>query len=59
VGKLSVRLGALLKDANQRTALVAAARETVRALGGALDRTLAALEPYLLDLRMERPQRHA
>jgi 3-deoxy-D-manno-octulosonic-acid transferase len=59
VGKLSVRLGALLKDANQRTALVAAARETVKALGGALDRTLAALEPYLLDLRMERPQRHA
>ena len=37
--------------------LVAAARETVKSLGGALDRTLAALEPYLVDLRMERPRR--
>ncbi len=59
VGKLAVRLGALLKDADQRAALVAAARETVKSLGGALDRTLAALDPYLVDLRMDRPQTHA
>jgi 3-deoxy-D-manno-octulosonic-acid transferase len=59
VGKLAVRLGALLKDANQRTALAAAARETVKALGGALERTLAALDPYLVDIRMDRPERHA
>jgi 3-deoxy-D-manno-octulosonic-acid transferase len=59
VGKLAVRLGALLKDANQRTALVAAARETVKTLGGALERTLAALDPYLVDIRMERPKSHA
>ena len=59
VGKLAVRLGALLKDADQRAALVAAARETVKSLGGALDRTLAALDPYLVDLRMDRPQSHA
>jgi len=59
VGKLAVRLGALLKDGNQRAALVAAARETVKTLGGALERTLAALDPYLVDLRMDRPQGHA
>jgi 3-deoxy-D-manno-octulosonic-acid transferase len=59
VGKLAVRLGALLKDTNQRTALVTSARETVKALGGALERTLAALDPYLVDIRMERPERHA
>jgi 3-deoxy-D-manno-octulosonic-acid transferase len=59
VGKLAVRLGALLKDTHQRTALVEAARETVKALGGALERTLAALDPYLVDIRMDRPERHA
>ncbi|HEY6254959.1 MAG TPA: 3-deoxy-D-manno-octulosonic acid transferase [Xanthobacteraceae bacterium] len=59
VGKLAVRLGALLKDANQRAALVAAGRETVKTLGGALERTLAALDPYLVDIRMGRSQSHA
>ena len=59
VGKLTVRLGALLKDADERKALVAAARETLKTLGGALDRTIIALDPYLVDLRMDRPQSHA
>jgi 3-deoxy-D-manno-octulosonic-acid transferase len=59
VGKLAVRLGALLKDSSQRAALVAAARETVKTLGGALERTLAALDPYLVDIRMGRPESHA
>jgi 3-deoxy-D-manno-octulosonic-acid transferase len=59
VGKLAVRLGALLKDPGERRALVTAGRETVKGLGGALERTLAALEPYLVDLRMDRPQSHA
>ena len=36
-----------------RAALVAAGRETVDLLGGALDRTVAALEPYLLQIRLE------
>jgi 3-deoxy-D-manno-octulosonic-acid transferase len=54
VGKLAVRLGALLKDADARDALVTAGRETVNQLGGALDRTIAALEPYLLQIRLER-----
>jgi 3-deoxy-D-manno-octulosonic-acid transferase len=59
VGKLAVRLGALLKDADERTALVRAAHETLKTLGGALERTLGALDPYLVDLRMDRPQSHA
>ena len=59
VGKLAVRLGALLKDPGLRTDLVAAARETVKSLGGALERTVAALDPYLVDLRMDRPESHA
>jgi 3-deoxy-D-manno-octulosonic-acid transferase len=32
---------------------VDAAERVVERLGGALDRTLAALEPYLLQLRLE------
>jgi 3-deoxy-D-manno-octulosonic-acid transferase len=54
VGRLAVRVGALLKDADERAAVVAAARETVATLGGGLDRTLAALEPYLVQIRLER-----
>jgi 3-deoxy-D-manno-octulosonic-acid transferase len=45
VGKLAVRVGALLKDASERAAVVAAARATVATLGGALERTLAAHDP--------------
>ena len=36
-----------------REHLVDAAERVVEQLGGALDRTLAALEPYLLQLRLE------
>ena len=53
-GKLAVRIGAWLKDAGERTAVVAAGRETVATLGGALERTLAAIEPYLMQIRLER-----
>ncbi len=53
-GKLAVRLGALLKDAPARAAVVKAGRETVATLGGAFDRTLAALDPYLMQLHLER-----
>ena len=42
------------KDASERAAVVAAARATVATLGGALERTLAALEPYLMQIRLER-----
>jgi 3-deoxy-D-manno-octulosonic-acid transferase len=53
VGKLTVRVGAWLKDADERAAVVAAARATVATLGGALERTLGALEPYLMQIRFE------
>jgi 3-deoxy-D-manno-octulosonic-acid transferase len=48
------QLGHLLNDAAARAASAAAAAAVVDRLGGALDRTLAALEPYLLQLRLER-----
>ena len=53
VNKLTVRFGAWLTDPNTRRAVSAAARDTVETLGGALERTLAALEPYLMQLRLE------
>jgi 3-deoxy-D-manno-octulosonic-acid transferase len=53
VNRLTVRFGAFLTDAKTRGAVSKAARETVELLGGALDRTLAALEPYLMQLRLE------
>jgi 3-deoxy-D-manno-octulosonic-acid transferase len=47
------QLGQLLADPAQRSASAAAANRVVVQLGGALERTLAALEPYLLQLRLE------
>ncbi|GAB1715313.1 MAG: Three-deoxy-D-manno-octulosonic-acid transferase-like protein [Nitrobacter sp.] len=47
------QLGFLLRDSAARDAATAAAADVVERLGGALDRTLAALEPYLLQLRLE------
>jgi 3-deoxy-D-manno-octulosonic-acid transferase len=53
-GKLAVRVGAWLTDAEARAKVAAAGRETVATLGGGLDRTIAALEPYLMQIRLER-----
>ncbi|HUD88344.1 MAG TPA: 3-deoxy-D-manno-octulosonic acid transferase [Xanthobacteraceae bacterium] len=47
------QMGQLLADPAARELLVGAAEGVVERLGGALDRTLAALEPYLLQLRLE------
>jgi len=47
------QLGQLLADPVARESSVAASERVVEQLGGALDRTLAALEPYLLQLRLE------
>jgi 3-deoxy-D-manno-octulosonic-acid transferase len=47
------QLGQLLDDADARSTLVAAGERVVQQLGGALDRTLAALEPYLLQVQLE------
>ncbi len=52
-GKLAVRIGAWLKDSPARLSIATAARQTVDRLGGALDRTLTALEPYLMQLQIE------
>jgi 3-deoxy-D-manno-octulosonic-acid transferase len=59
VGKLTVRVGALLTDAAERAAITSAARATVARLGGALDRTVTALDPYLMQIRMEQRDSHA
>ncbi|MGB8398259.1 3-deoxy-D-manno-octulosonic acid transferase [Bradyrhizobium sp.] len=53
------QLGQLLADPAARDASVAASTRVVEQLGGALDRTLAALEPYLLQLRLETGAAHA
>src|ERR1700692_2607152 len=47
------QLGQLLADPAAREASLAASERVVADLGGALDRTLQALEPYLLQLRIE------
>jgi 3-deoxy-D-manno-octulosonic-acid transferase len=59
VGKLAVRVGAWLTDPVERAAVVEAGRATVATLGGALDRTLAALDPYFMRIRLERRDGHA
>ena len=47
------QVGQLLADPAAREKLVAASAGVIGQLGGALDRTFAALEPYLLQLRLE------
>jgi 3-deoxy-D-manno-octulosonic-acid transferase len=47
------QVGQWLADPAPRQASVGAAMRVVEQLGGALDRTLSALEPYLLQLRLE------
>jgi len=53
-GRLTVRVGAWLTDAAERMKVAASARETVTQLAGALDRTLTALDPYFMQIRMMR-----
>jgi 3-deoxy-D-manno-octulosonic-acid transferase len=50
---LMKQLGRLLSDPKAREASLVAAEQVVEQLGGALERTLSALEPYLLQLRLE------
>jgi 3-deoxy-D-manno-octulosonic-acid transferase len=52
-GKLAVRVGAWLTDTRLRNTVAEAALKTVDLLGGALERTLAALEPYFMQIRLE------
>ncbi|MDB5620983.1 3-deoxy-D-manno-octulosonic acid transferase [Tardiphaga sp.] len=51
--QLVKQLGLMLGDTAARQASIDAAEEVVARLGGALERTLAALEPYLLQMRLE------
>ena len=50
---LTAKLGEWLTDQAARTAVVNAGAEAVEKLSGALERTLAALDPYLMQLRFE------
>jgi 3-deoxy-D-manno-octulosonic-acid transferase len=50
---LTKQLGHLLGDPAARERLLTASTRVVEGLGGALERTLVALEPYLLQLRLE------
>jgi 3-deoxy-D-manno-octulosonic-acid transferase len=47
------QVGQLLANPDSRDAMVAASAQVVDDLGGALERTLTALEPYLLQVRLE------
>src|SRR5436190_5153461 len=47
------QLGQLLADPAARDAQAANGERVVEQLGGALEKTLAALEPYLMQLRIE------
>jgi 3-deoxy-D-manno-octulosonic-acid transferase len=49
----------LLADRAARHAVLAAAEDVMVELGGALERTLSALQPYLLQLRFEKSARDA
>ncbi len=51
--KLTARVGAWLADAHLRETVAEAALKTVEVLGGALERTLSAIDPYLMQLRLE------
>ena len=54
VNRLAVRIGAWLTDAAERKHVADAGLATVEQLGGALKRTLAQIEPYLMQLDLER-----
>ncbi len=52
-GKLAVRIGAWLTDAAARDAVAGTALRALDTLVGALDRTASALDPYLIQFRLE------
>ena len=51
--KMAVRIGAWLKDAEARTAVTEKALRSTDVLTGALERTVSALDPYLMQFRLE------
>lgn len=52
--KLTAGFGALMAQPAARARVAGAARATVEGLSGALERTLQSLDPYLMQLRLER-----
>jgi 3-deoxy-D-manno-octulosonic-acid transferase len=54
VGKLTVRIGSWLKDDDARNKVAQTGLKAMDTLAGALDRTVAALDPYLMQFRLER-----
>ena len=50
---LTSRLAAWLANPTAREAVARAAKQTLEQLGGALERTLTAIDPYLMQLRLE------
>ena len=57
--RLTAGLAAWLSDPAGRARVAAVARTTVESLGGALERTLQSLEPYLVELQLRRRADHA
>ena len=53
-GRLAVRIGAWLTDDNTRRKVAATSLPALDSLVGALDRTVAALDPYLMQFRLGR-----
>jgi 3-deoxy-D-manno-octulosonic-acid transferase len=51
--KLAACLNHWLKNAGVRMSVAASAQKTIERLGGALDRTVSQIEPYLMQLRLE------
>ncbi|MBV9970358.1 MAG: 3-deoxy-D-manno-octulosonic acid transferase [Xanthobacteraceae bacterium] len=52
-GTLATGVAAWIEDGDARARAASAARECVERLGGALERTIGALEPYFTQLRIE------
>jgi 3-deoxy-D-manno-octulosonic-acid transferase len=53
-GKLTVKIGAWLKDAEARKNVAQTGLQAMEPLTGALERTVAALDPYLMQFGLER-----
>src|SRR6266849_96632 len=58
-GKLTMQIGAWIKDGAARQGTAERARHCVDKLGGALDLVLSALEPYFMQLRIQDHTAHA
>jgi 3-deoxy-D-manno-octulosonic-acid transferase len=57
--RLAAHLAAWLTDPDSCAEVAKAGHRVVEKLGGALDRTLASLDPYLMQLQLHERARHA